>query len=98
VNTPVCTNDSTDLPTSEVAKFKELSAPQGQLFTALADEKKSDMSDRYNISKLLGMFVVRQLADMAPFTSSGVIVNCVAPGYAPYLSTLYPLLTSSQLL
>jgi NAD(P)-dependent dehydrogenase (short-subunit alcohol dehydrogenase family) len=66
--------------TSEIAKFKEAKAPKGQLFAALNDKSKAAMMDRYNVSKLLGMFVVRQLAAMSPLASSGVIVNCVAPG------------------
>jgi hypothetical protein len=36
----------------EVAKFKESKAPDGQIFATLADESKSDMMDRYNVSKL----------------------------------------------
>jgi NAD(P)-dependent dehydrogenase (short-subunit alcohol dehydrogenase family) len=64
----------------EVAKFKERDAPKGQLFATLADKDKAVMSDRYNVSKLLAIFVVKQLAFLSPVSSSGVIVNCVAPG------------------
>jgi hypothetical protein len=64
----------------EFAKFKESSAPAGQLFAALNDESKANMSDRYNVSKLLAIFVVKQIAALSPVSSSGVIVNCVAPG------------------
>ena len=64
----------------EVAKFKERDAPAGQLFATLNDETKTNMSDRYNVSKLLEIFIVKQIASLSPVSSSGVIVNCVAPG------------------
>ena len=64
----------------EVAKFKERSAPAGQLFNTLNDQSKANMSDRYNVSKLLAILVVKQIAFLSPLPSSGVIVNCVAPG------------------
>lgn len=70
----------------EVAKFSERSAPEGQLFQTLNNESKANMSDRYNVSKLLAIFVVKQMATMSPNNASGVIVNCVAPGYVPLLS------------
>ena len=64
----------------EVAKFKEREAPAGQLFATLNDKSKANMFDRYNVSKLLAMFTVKQIAVLSPISSSGVIVNCVAPG------------------
>ena len=64
----------------EVAKLKESKAPTGQLFEALNDKSKANMFDRYNVSKLLAIFVVKQIAALSPISSSGVIVNCVAPG------------------
>ncbi len=64
----------------EVAKFKERKAPAGQLFATINDESKANMFDRYNVSKLLAIFVVKQIAALFPFSSGGVIVNCVAPG------------------
>lgn len=64
----------------EVAKFKEREAPTGQLFETLNDKSKANMSDRYNVSKLLAIFVVKQMAVLSPISSSRVIVNCVAPG------------------
>ncbi|KAK0511691.1 hypothetical protein JMJ35_006264 [Cladonia borealis] len=65
----------------EYAKFKERKAPAGQLFVTLNDETKANMSDRYNVSKLLAIFVVKQMAALCPVSSGGVIVNCVAPGF-----------------
>jgi NAD(P)-dependent dehydrogenase (short-subunit alcohol dehydrogenase family) len=64
----------------EVAKFKERKAPAGQLFATLNDKSKANMGDRYNISKLLAIFVIKQMAALSPLSSSQVIVNCVAPG------------------
>ena len=64
----------------EVASFKECNASVGQIFTTLNDKDKANMSDRYNVSKLLAIFVVRQIAVLSPISSSGVIVNCVGPG------------------
>ena len=65
----------------EVAAFKERKAPAGQIFARLNDEKTAAMADRYNVSKLLEIFVVKQMAAMAPLSSNNVVVNCVAPGY-----------------
>ena len=64
----------------EVAKLKEREVPAGRIFATLNDRDKADMADRYNVSKLLAVLIVKQLANMATFESSGVIVNCVAPG------------------
>lgn len=63
-----------------MAKFKEREPPPSQLFASLNDKSKAHMLDRYNVSKLLAMFVVKQMAALSPVSSSGVIVNCVAPG------------------
>ncbi|KAI9702218.1 MAG: hypothetical protein M1820_006300 [Bogoriella megaspora] len=64
----------------EVAKFTELSAPPGELFATLNDEKTANMGDRYNVTKLMEIFVIKQMAVLSPLSSSGVIVNCIAPG------------------
>ena len=64
----------------EVAKFTERNAPAGELFATLNDQSKANMSDRYNVSKLLVLFVIRKMAALSPVSSSRVIVNCVAPG------------------
>jgi NAD(P)-dependent dehydrogenase (short-subunit alcohol dehydrogenase family) len=64
----------------EVVKFKERKAPAGQLFATLNDKSKANMFDRYSVSKLLALFFVKQIAALSPISSSGVIVNCVAPG------------------
>ena len=64
----------------EVAKFKERKAPAGQLFATLSDKSTANMGDRYNVSKLLVIFVIKQMAALSPISSSQVIINCVAPG------------------
>ena len=64
----------------EVASFKEREAPAGKLFETLSNESTANMGDRYNVSKLLEVFIIKQLAVLYPLSSSGVIVNCVAPG------------------
>lgn len=62
-----------------LAKFEERNAAAGQIFAKLA-EKKVLTSQRYNTSKLLEIFVVRQMAQIAPLKESKVIVNATAPG------------------
>jgi NAD(P)-dependent dehydrogenase (short-subunit alcohol dehydrogenase family) len=64
----------------EVAKFKESKVPTGEIFATLNDRNKVNMRDRYNVSKLLGILIVKQIAAMSPVESSGVIVDSVAPG------------------
>ena len=64
----------------EVAKFKERNVPDGQIFATLNDENKATMMDRYNVSKLLEIFLIKQMAALYPSDSSKVILNCVAPG------------------
>ncbi|KAF2494652.1 putative short-chain dehydrogenase, partial [Lophium mytilinum] len=65
----------------EVAKFAERAAPEGQIFATLSDQSEANMRDRYNTSKLLLIFVMKQLAAIAPLGPSKVIVNCVGPGF-----------------
>jgi hypothetical protein len=64
----------------EVATFKESKVQDGQIFATLNDKSRAVMSDRYNVSKLLDLYVIKELAAMSPVSSSGVIVNGVAPG------------------
>ena len=64
----------------EVAKFTEGRAPDGQIFTTLSNQKEANMSDRYNVSKLLDIFVIQKMAALSSFDSSKVIINGVAPG------------------
>jgi NAD(P)-dependent dehydrogenase (short-subunit alcohol dehydrogenase family) len=68
----------------EVAKFQERNAPDGKIFATLNDKSTANMADRYNVSKLLEILMVKQMAAMFPLTSSKVIINCVAPGYVTF--------------
>ena len=56
----------------EVASFKERKAPAGQLFATLNDKSTAKMFDRYNVSKLLGIFVVKQIAASPPLLPAGL--------------------------
>ncbi|KAL9094942.1 MAG: hypothetical protein Q9165_002892 [Trypethelium subeluteriae] len=65
----------------EYAKFEERKAPTGQIFATLNDRNTANMGERYDVSKLLQVFVIKQMASLYPCESSGVIVNGVAPGF-----------------
>ena len=77
-----------------MAKFPERNAKEGDIFAAFDDERTTNLSDRYNVSKLLVNLMVRQLAGVAPLKLKGkrgsadgeagggdVVINCTAPGY-----------------
>lgn len=65
----------------EVAKFKEAKlASAGTLLETMDDEKYSVPADRYNVTKLMEIFLVKKLAELLPLESGKVIINCVAPG------------------
>ncbi|KAK3711593.1 hypothetical protein LTR37_009584 [Vermiconidia calcicola] len=63
-----------------MAKFKESQGPPGRVLSNLNDKAKSDLADRYNVSKLLVVLMVRQMAAMSPLESNDVIMNTVGPG------------------
>ncbi|KKY17790.1 putative short-chain dehydrogenase reductase [Phaeomoniella chlamydospora] len=51
------------------------------IFEALANKEMADMPDRYNVSKLLQIFVVRELVDSIRDNHAyPVVINCVNPG------------------
>ncbi|KAI9681992.1 MAG: hypothetical protein M1817_000046 [Caeruleum heppii] len=51
------------------------------IFDALNDRTKANMSDRYNVSKIMEVFVVRELADrISQSTKPAVVLNCLNPG------------------
>ncbi|KAK5123280.1 hypothetical protein LTR85_002710 [Meristemomyces frigidus] len=60
--------------------FPEKSAPDGQIFQTLNDQSKSDIKERYPVSKLLEVFGVRAFAERYPSSSFSVTVNTVNPG------------------
>jgi NAD(P)-dependent dehydrogenase (short-subunit alcohol dehydrogenase family) len=80
----------------EVATFKESNVPDGQIFATLNDKSKAVMSDRYNVSKLLELYVIKEFANRFPVSSSGVIVNAVAPGYVRSLRKTESLLSAAD--
>ncbi|KAJ1545126.1 hypothetical protein HK405_008120, partial [Cladochytrium tenue] len=68
----------------ETAAFKELAAVETAgrgIFDALNDPSIAKMSDRYNVSKLLVMAAVREMAAATPVSENGVVINSVAPGF-----------------
>lgn len=63
-----------------VTAFKEAIDP-GPLLATLNDEKKSVMSDRYGVSKLLLFYGVREITARNPIKSNtDVIINIMTPG------------------
>lgn len=54
------------------------------IFEALADEKKARMDDRYNVSKLLEMYGIQEIAEQVTASSSKkgkIVVNHSNPGW-----------------
>lgn len=63
-------------------KFEERNTPDGNIFKNLSDEKWSkDMGERYQVSKLLEVLVVRAMADRKSASKIPVTINCVNPGF-----------------
>ncbi len=65
-------------------KDQYLSSPEsGKIFTSLNDEARADMTDRYNLSKLLLLLGVRSLAGHVESKTKGnpVVVNFINPGW-----------------
>jgi NAD(P)-dependent dehydrogenase (short-subunit alcohol dehydrogenase family) len=58
--------------------FKE--RDEENIFEVLDDEKKADMGDRYQLSKLLEILVVRRIAPNVSKTYPGVILSTTNPG------------------
>ncbi|KAG5777614.1 hypothetical protein H9Q73_008721 [Fusarium xylarioides] len=59
--------------------FKEKDAPEG-IFSCLNNPKKADMANRYPLSKLLEVFIVREMAAQRPAESYPVTINMTNPG------------------
>ncbi|MCJ1236892.1 hypothetical protein MMC14_004874 [Varicellaria rhodocarpa] len=59
----------------ELVKLKERNAPDGQLLAALNDKSTANMADRYNVSKLLGILVVKQMAVLFPLTLASELTS-----------------------
>jgi NAD(P)-dependent dehydrogenase (short-subunit alcohol dehydrogenase family) len=62
------------------ANFAEKKAPEGELFNTLNSEKTASMADRYQVSKLLEVFVIREMAERTPADSYPITINCLNPG------------------
>lgn len=63
-----------------IAKYKEGEA-SGSLIDALNKKEGCDMGDRYNVSKLLLLYTVRELAARSPLTpKSIVVIDYLTPG------------------
>jgi NAD(P)-dependent dehydrogenase (short-subunit alcohol dehydrogenase family) len=60
--------------------FPEKSAPSGHILKTLAIESKANMADRYPVSKLLEVLLVRAFAERFPSATYPVTLNCVNPG------------------
>ncbi|OTA95459.1 hypothetical protein M434DRAFT_69350 [Hypoxylon sp. CO27-5] len=59
--------------------FPEKDAPEG-IFNNMNNREKSSISGRYATSKLMEVFVVREMAARRPIDSYPVIINMVNPG------------------
>jgi NAD(P)-dependent dehydrogenase (short-subunit alcohol dehydrogenase family) len=61
--------------------FKEKDAPEG-IFNRLNDEAKSkkNQSERYPTTKLMQVFIVREMAARLPKDSTPITINCTNPG------------------
>jgi NAD(P)-dependent dehydrogenase (short-subunit alcohol dehydrogenase family) len=65
------------------AGFEERKAPDGKIFETLSTKIKKtsgDMEERYRVSKLLQVLIIRALADRKSVTQIPVTINCVNPG------------------
>ena len=58
--------------------FKERN--EESIFEVLDDEKRTDMSDRYPLSKLLEILAVRHIAPLVSKAYPGVVLNTTTPG------------------
>ncbi|KAI9714152.1 MAG: hypothetical protein M1812_006480 [Candelaria pacifica] len=67
---------------SEVHGFTDLpERKEPKILEALADEKKANMGDRYNVSKLLEVFFVREIAGLLNDNSKPqIVMNYLTPG------------------
>lgn len=61
------------------AHFFKLNAPDRQIFEKL-NIQRDDMQERYNVSKLLEVLLVRLIGDQKSSSQLPVTINCVKPG------------------
>jgi NAD(P)-dependent dehydrogenase (short-subunit alcohol dehydrogenase family) len=62
------------------ADWVEKTAPEGELFNVMNDEKTASMMNRYPVSKLLGVFIIKEFLERAPKDTYPITLNCVTPG------------------
>lgn len=62
-----------------MAKFPERKLGNGEVLAALNDPKKYNQQDRYPVTKALGLFWTKALAERV--ASSEVIINAPTPGF-----------------
>ncbi|KAF6815200.1 short-chain dehydrogenase reductase family [Colletotrichum sojae] len=60
--------------------FTETYADDDDIFGVLNVAGKTPIHDRYSLSKLLQIFVIRQLASLIPASRTGVVLNLLSPG------------------
>jgi NAD(P)-dependent dehydrogenase (short-subunit alcohol dehydrogenase family) len=75
-----------------LASFPERKTPHNQsIFAALSDKKKARMLDRYNVSKLLEVFIVREIVATKAPKGYPVVINFLTPGFCiSQLNREYP--------
>lgn len=65
-----------------ITSFPERLTPHDQsIFAALSDKKKARMSDRYNVSKLLEVFAIREIIATKAPQGYPVVINFLTPGF-----------------
>ncbi|KAI9708961.1 MAG: hypothetical protein M1820_003655 [Bogoriella megaspora] len=60
--------------------FTERNAPEGEIINTLSSKETAEMSQRYTLSKLLEVLVVRRWAELHP-QPYPVVINLVTPGF-----------------
>ena len=63
-----------------VTQFKEKDVAEGQIFAKL-NEHTDDMQERYFVSKMMEVLIIRAMADRKTASQIPVTINCVNPGY-----------------
>lgn len=63
-----------------VTQFKEKDVAEGQIFAKL-NEPTDNMQERYFVSKLMEILIVRAITDQRSASQIPVTINCVNPGY-----------------
>jgi retinol dehydrogenase 12 len=63
-----------------LTSFRERNDKSGKLFEVLKDRSKSYQTDRYGVSKLMEIFIVRQIVEEYAKEGYPVIINSINPG------------------